>query len=326
MAECIGYEEHPYDALMYRFEPGETVQLPEAPLRRPCSQGLSPLVQAIGEQEPPREGRLPRASVSRSTCSSTSRCGWRASSATTRTAGSLDLTVHPFEISFTRNDVRITTRVNDEWMPKCLFGAPHETGHALYEQFCDPAYTRTPLATDLDRALRRRWGQLRRAREPIPPLRESRRDGVGSSGSSTSASSATPSRNSSTDVDAETFWRAVNRVEPGPDSGRVRRAHLRLPHHAPRRAGGGAHRREPERRRPARGVERQDEGVPGAGRTERSPRGSPGRPLVVGPGRHVLQLHDRQRHGGAALRGRDAGRGASRTGWPPPTTCPCGSS
>ena len=30
-----------------------------------------------------------------------------------------------------------------------LFGSLHEAGHALYEQNVDPAYTRTPLATDL---------------------------------------------------------------------------------------------------------------------------------------------------------------------------------
>ena len=34
-------------------------------------------------------------------------------------------------------------------MPASLFGALHEAGHALYEQFADPAFVRTPLATDL---------------------------------------------------------------------------------------------------------------------------------------------------------------------------------
>ncbi len=36
--------------------------------------------------------------------------------------GRLDTTVHPFEVSFTRQDVRITTRVNEGWMPMSLFG------------------------------------------------------------------------------------------------------------------------------------------------------------------------------------------------------------
>ncbi len=63
--------------------------------------------------------------------------------------GRLDTTVHPFEVSFTRNDVRITTRYNRRYLPASIFGTAHETGHGLYEQGVDPAYTRTTLATDL---------------------------------------------------------------------------------------------------------------------------------------------------------------------------------
>jgi len=62
--------------------------------------------------------------------------------------GRLDRTTHPFEVSFTRNDVRITTRYNRRYLPAALFGTLHETGHALYEQGVDPALTRTALATD----------------------------------------------------------------------------------------------------------------------------------------------------------------------------------
>ena len=63
--------------------------------------------------------------------------------------GRLDRSAHPFEISFTRDDVRITTRYNRRYAPAALFGLFHETGHALYEQGVDPALTRGPLTTDL---------------------------------------------------------------------------------------------------------------------------------------------------------------------------------
>src|SRR5260370_28453077 len=63
--------------------------------------------------------------------------------------GRLDTTVHPFEMSFTRDDVRITTRTRPNALMPALFGAMHETGHALYEQNVDPAYSATALATDL---------------------------------------------------------------------------------------------------------------------------------------------------------------------------------
>ena len=52
MAECIGYEEHPYDALMVRFEPGETVSSLQ-PLFATLREGLLPLVRAIGDKEVP---------------------------------------------------------------------------------------------------------------------------------------------------------------------------------------------------------------------------------------------------------------------------------
>ena len=63
--------------------------------------------------------------------------------------GRLDTTVHPFEVSMTRNDVRITSRWRPDYLPMALFGTLHETGHALYEQGIDPAFTRGVHATDL---------------------------------------------------------------------------------------------------------------------------------------------------------------------------------
>lgn len=146
MAHAIGFEDHPYDALMYRFEPGTTT----AQLRKLFEElraGMQPLVRAIGEKEQPRSDFLyrefPEDQQMRFALKMAEAIGYD------MTRGRLDLTVHPFEISFTRNDVRITTRVNRTYMPMALFGALHEAGHALYEQNIHPDYTRTPLATDM---------------------------------------------------------------------------------------------------------------------------------------------------------------------------------
>lgn len=48
--------------------------------------------------------------------------------------GRQDQAIHPFCTSFTRGDVRITTRFDPKFLPMSLFGSMHETGHALYEQ------------------------------------------------------------------------------------------------------------------------------------------------------------------------------------------------
>lgn len=146
MAEAIGYDEHPYDALMYRFEPGTTNSGLKTLFAR-LREGMLPLVRAIAEAEKPRTDFLTRDFPVADQMTFALNMAERIGYDTDR--GRLDTTVHPFEVSFTRNDVRITTRVNRNYMPMSLFGALHEAGHAMYEQGVDPAYTRTPLATDL---------------------------------------------------------------------------------------------------------------------------------------------------------------------------------
>ena len=62
------------------------------------------------------------------------------------TRGRMDKTHHPFTTGFSIGDVRITTRVQENWLGDCLFSAIHEAGHAMYEQGVDKAYEGTPLA------------------------------------------------------------------------------------------------------------------------------------------------------------------------------------
>jgi len=59
--------------------------------------------------------------------------------------GRLDDTIHPFMIGINRNDVRITTRWNEEDFKMATFGVIHEAGHGMYEQNIDEKYTYTPV-------------------------------------------------------------------------------------------------------------------------------------------------------------------------------------
>lgn len=59
--------------------------------------------------------------------------------------GRQDKAPHPFTTSFSVNDVRITTRVDPNFLNPMLFGTIHECGHALYEMGINPAYERTAL-------------------------------------------------------------------------------------------------------------------------------------------------------------------------------------
>ncbi|MBE2184338.1 MAG: carboxypeptidase M32 [Anaerolineae bacterium] len=59
--------------------------------------------------------------------------------------GRQDRTHHPFMTRFSGNDIRITTRFNENYLGDGLFSTLHEAGHALYEQGITPSFDGTPL-------------------------------------------------------------------------------------------------------------------------------------------------------------------------------------
>jgi carboxypeptidase Taq len=58
--------------------------------------------------------------------------------------GRLDTSLHPF-CGGTPDDVRITTRYNEDQFADALMGVVHETGHALYERGLPVAWRRQPV-------------------------------------------------------------------------------------------------------------------------------------------------------------------------------------
>ncbi len=60
--------------------------------------------------------------------------------------GREDMAPHPFTISFSIHDVRITTRIDPNDPRDALFSTVHEAGHGMYEQGVDPAFEGTSLA------------------------------------------------------------------------------------------------------------------------------------------------------------------------------------
>jgi carboxypeptidase Taq len=146
LAACIGYENHPHDAMIGIYEPGaDTASLAElfAQLRA----GLAPLVAEIAATEPPRTdflyGDYPQDRQRVFARRIAEAFGYDFA------RGRLDIAPHPFEISQTREDVRITTRYHRNNIVSALQGTMHEVGHGLYEQNIAPELTRGVLATDL---------------------------------------------------------------------------------------------------------------------------------------------------------------------------------
>ncbi|MFI5012467.1 MAG: carboxypeptidase M32 [Hyphomicrobiales bacterium] len=145
-ADAIGWNQHPYDVLLGLYEPGATL----AELNRLFAElkgGIKPILdRALGRPRPRRDFLdevFPETKVHAAGRLLSETLGYDYD------RGRLDKTVHPFAISFTREDVRITMRLGERSFANSLFGAMHETGHGLYEQNVDPTFTRTALTTDL---------------------------------------------------------------------------------------------------------------------------------------------------------------------------------
>jgi carboxypeptidase Taq len=74
--------------------------------------------------------------------------------------GRQDKSPHPFSTSFSRDDVRITTRVSPKFFSEAFFGTMHEAGHAMYEQGVSEAFERTPLSSGTSSALHESQSRL----------------------------------------------------------------------------------------------------------------------------------------------------------------------
>ncbi len=116
----------------------------------------------------------------------------------------LDDAVHPFATGVGAGDVRITTRWHESYFPAALFGAMHEYGHGLYEAGVDGSLRRTPLghgaSLSVHESQSRMWenmvGRGREFSRVLAPL--------------VAQAFAGPLQ----DLDADTLYRAINRVHP----------------------------------------------------------------------------------------------------------------
>lgn len=118
--------------------------------------------------------------------------------------GRMDLSPHPFTTRFSIGDVRITTRVREDDLGDSLFSIIHEAGHAMYEQGISTTLEGLPLASGTSAGVHesqsRTWENIVGRSLPFwqhfyPDLK-----------------AAFPGLFDS--VPLETFYRAINKVEP----------------------------------------------------------------------------------------------------------------
>ncbi len=198
---CFPPAAEDYDVLLDDYEPGMTTAQVRAVFDQ-LKAGLLPLLAQVAERaevvdERPLQGRFPLAAQRR-----VEREILRAVGLDER-AFRLDETEHPFAIRIGPEDIRLTTRHQEESLGS-LFACLHELGHGLYEYGIDRSLERTPLARGASLGLHesqsRLWENLVGRSRPFwrrffPLLRRAFSEQLRG-------------------VDAEGFYRAVNAVRP----------------------------------------------------------------------------------------------------------------
>ncbi len=200
--DCFEPTEHVYDVLLDGYEPG----MKSAEVRQvfdDLKQDLVPLISQIanssatiddaclhGQFNIDKQKEMSLAIIKRFGFSDDA---WR-----------LDPTVHPFASNSATQDIRLTTRYYESFISPALFGSMHECGHGLYENGVSAALERTPLcrgaSLGLHESQSRMWENLVGRSRPFwryfyPQLQ-----------------AAFPEAFSN--VEMETFYRAINKVQP----------------------------------------------------------------------------------------------------------------
>lgn len=200
--ECFPPVEQDYDVLLDDFERGMLTREVKATFDE-LKKDLVPLIAAIAEKSETVSDEVLHGHFAvdqqEAFCRSViERFGF------TRDAWRLDPTVHPFASGSAIEDIRITTRYYQDFLNPALFGSMHETGHGLYENGVSLALGRTLLARGASLGLHesqsRMWENLVGRSRPFwkffyPSLQETFPAQFGN-------------------VSLETFYRAINKVQP----------------------------------------------------------------------------------------------------------------
>jgi carboxypeptidase Taq len=200
--ECFAPYDDIYDPLLDDFERGMKTAQVQA-VFDDLKRGLVPLIAAIAGRadsvsDACLHGHFP-AERQREFCLSViTRFGFRPDS------WRLDPTVHPFASNSCTTDIRITTRYHEDFINAALFGSMHECGHGLYENGVSPTLERTLLcrgaSSGMHESQSRLWENYVGRSRPFwtyfyPRLQATFPEQFAN-------------------VDVETFYRAVNQVQP----------------------------------------------------------------------------------------------------------------
>ena len=130
-ADLLGYEQHPYNALLNDHDKGATVQLLDKvfqSVRQPLKDLLEKIRNCKQVDDQFLYRHYPKDRQWAFGMQLLKDLGYDFE------AGRQDISEHPFTINFNSRDVRITTRIDEDNLANMTWSCIHELGHALYEQ------------------------------------------------------------------------------------------------------------------------------------------------------------------------------------------------
>lgn len=200
-ARLFDPQEHPYDALLDKYEPGMKTSEVKAIFNEIRPQQVE-LIKAISAKEPIDDSMLHQNFPGQKQWDfgveviTAFGFDWN--------RGRQDKVTHPFMTNLGYGDQRITTRVYEDFYNAHLFGTMHEAGHAMYEQGIPKELARSPLYDGASLAVHesqsRMWENLVGRSRPFwshfyPKLQQVFPDQLGN-------------------VKEDAFYKAINRVHP----------------------------------------------------------------------------------------------------------------
>jgi carboxypeptidase Taq len=200
-ASYLTYKDHPYDALLDLYEPGLTTKILD-PLFTKLQHTLTDLLRKIIARP---QLEYPFLKLHFPSSEQIAVCNkildlFPFPSKTTR----LDISSHPFCNALNPKDVRMTTRIVPDRPLSSMFSVLHEAGHGLYETQLDTSWYGTPLCQSLSLGIHesqsRLWETFIGRSYPFwkyffPILKQYFPNQLAS-------------------IDIETFYQAINHVEP----------------------------------------------------------------------------------------------------------------
>ncbi len=199
-AECLGYKDHIYDALTDLYEEGATKKSWDQ-MFDDIRQPMIDLVKSIKESPNQPDdsffyGKWEESKQKDFTEMIAKAVGFDFE------RGRQDTAPHPFCTGWSVGDIRITTRYKD-YLGSAIFGTLHEAGHGMYEQGTPIEWDLTPLAGGVSLGFHesqsRTWENI---------VGRSRAFWTRFMGDLKSTFPSLP------ELDLETFYRAINKVEP----------------------------------------------------------------------------------------------------------------